>query len=175
MKKALLLSLAILSCISITYAQDTKDTYLNKVKTLDSTIETLYSVISGPKGEARNWELFKYLFSEDAKLIPSGTNRQNVMGYRYLSLDDYIQSSGKWLEENGFFEKELHRKVEQFGSLIHVWSTYESFKNEKDTQAFARGINSIQLLYDGVRYRIINIYWAGENELNPIPENYLPH
>ena len=34
----------------------------SKVKTLDSTIKTLYAVISGEKGIERNWDLFKFLF-----------------------------------------------------------------------------------------------------------------
>jgi hypothetical protein len=39
---------------------------------------------------------------------------------------------------------------------------------------YARGVNSIQLLNDGQRWWIINIYWMQESEENPIPEKYLP-
>ena len=126
--------------------------YMSKVQTIDSTIQTLYSVISGEKGEERNWELFKYLFHEDAKLMPSGANRQGVVGVRYLTKDQYIESSGKWLVENGFFEKEIGRKTDLFGNMAQVFSTYESFKSKKDTKPFMRGINSIQLLNDGKRW-----------------------
>ena len=52
--------------------------YSQKVKTIDNTIATLYKVISGEKGEKRDWKLFEYLFHKDAKLIPSGNNRQGV-------------------------------------------------------------------------------------------------
>ncbi|MGK0428346.1 MAG: hypothetical protein ACJAUR_002467 [Ulvibacter sp.] len=37
-----------------------------------------------------------------------------------------------------------------------------------------RGINSIQLLDDGNRWWIVNIYWTQESEENPIPNEYLP-
>jgi hypothetical protein len=37
-----------------------------------------------------------------------------------------------------------------------------------------RGINSIQLLNDGKRWWIVNIYWMQESEANPIPDKYLP-
>ncbi len=147
--------------------------YEKKVKTIDSTIETLYKVISGEKGEARNWELFKYLFHKDARLMPSGNNRQGVSGIKYLSTDQYIESSGKWLIENGFFEKEIGRKTDQFGSMAQVFSTYESYKSAADTKPFMRGINSIQLLYDGKRWWILNIFWQGETKDQPIPEKYL--
>ena len=43
-------------------AQNSKEAYLDNVKTLDTTLETLYDVISGEKGEARDWDLFRFLF-----------------------------------------------------------------------------------------------------------------
>jgi len=36
-----------------------------------------------------------------------------------------------------------------------------------------RGINSIQLLNDGERWWIINIYWAQESQEHLIPKKYL--
>lgn len=148
--------------------------YLEKVKTLDSTIETLYAVISGEKGVERDWNLFKFLFKPDAKLIPTGKNNKGDFMVRYMKPDDYVKGSGKWLVNNGFFEKEVFRKTEGFGSIAHVFSTYESFKSEADEEPFMRGINSIQMLYDGNRWWVINIFWTQETEFNKIPDGYLP-
>jgi hypothetical protein len=155
-------------------AQTSSTQQLSKVKSLDSTINTLYDVISGEKGQARDWELMKYLFHEDAKLIPSGKTKEGIYKARYMTVQDYIDSSGKWLVENGFFEKEIHRTINTFGNITQVFSTYESFKSEKDTSPFMRGINSIQLMNDGERWWIINIYWTQESAENPIPKEYLP-
>lgn len=171
MKKLVITTLLFL-CIMPANAQE--NNYAENVKTLDSTIETLYSVISGEKGEARNWELFKFLFKPNAKLIPSGKNQEGGYGLRYMSPEDYIKASGNWLIENGFFEKEIHRKIETFGNISQVFSTYESYYSESDEQPFMRGINSIQLLNDGNRWWIVNIYWAQETPDNPIPLEYLP-
>ncbi|WP_299245188.1 hypothetical protein [uncultured Aquimarina sp.] len=155
-------------------AQEPETNYIEKVKTLDSTLETLYKVISGEKGEERNWELFKFLFKPDAKLIPSGKNKEGTYGVHYMSPDNYIESSGKWLVNNGFFEKEIHRTVHTFGNITQVFSTYESFKSKTDKKPFMRGINSIQLLNDGKRWWVINIYWTQETKENQIPKEYLP-
>jgi hypothetical protein len=171
LKKVTFILLIYIGFTTTSVAQQNK--YLDRVQSIDSTIETLYSVISGEKGEERNWELFKYLFHEDAKLIPSGANRQGVVGVRYLTKDQYIESSGKWLIENGFFEKEIGRKTDRFGNMAQVFSTYESFKTKSDTQPFMRGINSIQLLNDGKRWWIINIFWQGETSSQPIPKKYI--
>lgn len=150
------------------------ETYTEQVKTLDGTLKTLYTVISGEKGEERNWELFKYLFKPDAKLIPTGKNNEGMYGLRYMSPDEYIATSGYWLIENGFFEKEIYRTTQSFGAITQVFSTYESFNSKSDTEPFMRGINSIQLLDDGNRWWIVNIFWASETTDNPIPEKYLP-
>ena len=155
-------------------AQGSENDYLSKCQNLDSTLETLYGVISGEKGEARNWELFKYLFKPDAKLIPSSKNKEGIYDLSYMSPNDYIEQAGSWLIENGFFEKEIHRTVNTFGNITQVFSTYESFRSEKDKVPFMRGINSIQLLNDENRWWIVNIYWTQESEENPIPIEYLP-
>lgn len=160
--------------LSIGFMTSAQDEYLSKVQTLDSTIETLYDVISGEAGEKRNWELFKYLFTEDATLLPSGPNEDGKIGYRAMTPDGYIETSGAWLEENGFFEKEIFRVTETFGSVTHIFSTYESYRSESDDKPFTRGINSIQLMNDGERWWVVNIYWTGEREGNPIPDKYLP-
>ncbi|WP_420316102.1 hypothetical protein [Ekhidna sp.] len=171
MNKSIIISIFTLGIIFNSFAQDK---YLNKVQTLDSTIETLYEVISGAAGEKRNWELFKYLFTNDAQLIPSGPNEEGKIGYRVMSPSQYVETSGSWLEENGFFEKEIYRVTESFGSLTHIFSTYESYRSEADEKPFTRGINSIQLMKDKERWWVVNIYWTGERDDNPIPEKYLP-
>ncbi len=175
MKKIIFCAIICFASTASLLAQDNVDAkYLKKTKTLDSTLETLYGVISGEKGEERNWELFKHLFKPDAKLIPSGKSTDGVYRVRYMTPEDYVRSSGKWLVENGFYEKEINRTVNTFGNITQVFSTYEAFKSKTDTAPFMRGINSIQLLNDGTRWWIINIYWTQETEDNPIPAEYLP-
>ncbi len=170
MKKILFLFITM--CVFNTQAQE-KD-YSAKVSDIDQTLKTLYGVISGEKGVARDWDLFKMLFTPDAKLIPTGKSPDGLVKSRYMTPQDYIDGSGKWLVENGFFEKEIHREVHQFGNIAQVFSTYESFRSESETVPFMRGINSIQLLNDGKRWWVINIYWMQESKENPIPKQYLP-
>lgn len=175
MKKRILIPLFCLLTLSIhtqVTPKETKD-YSDNVKTLDSIINTLYTVISGEKGQERNWTLFKHLFKADAKLIAAGKDNKGVYKARYMSPNDYIKSSEKWLVNNGFFEKEIHRKVDAFGTIAQVFSTYEAFKSKTDETPFMRGINSIQLFYDGQRWWIVNLYWTQETQEQPIPNMYL--
>ena len=180
MKKQILY-LSLLVCAFTSMAQTTKlnyeeldEKYAEKLSTLDGAVETLYSVISGPKGENRNWELLRYLFHPQAKFISSGKRKDGSYGARYVTMDFYVENSGKWMLENGFFENELHRVTEQFGQIAHVFSTYECFNNKDDKEPFMRGINSIQLMNTGKRWAVMSIYFTQETPENPIPKKYLP-
>ena len=141
------------------------------VSSIDAIITALYAVISGPKGQARDWNRMRSLFVPGAHLIPS-VNRPQGRGIVMLTVNDYIATSGPMLTDVGFREKEIARRVEEFGSIAHVFSTYESFR-ENETAPFSRGINSIQLLNDGTRWWVVNIFWDGERQGLSIPEKYL--
>ena len=150
------------------------DKYHDKVATLDATIKTLYGVISGEKGEERNEELLRYLFHPELKLVASGKRKTGDYGARFVTIDEYADKSLKWMVENGFYENELHRVVEQFGPIAHVFSTYETFYSKNDEQPFMRGINSIQLMNTGKRWVLVGLFFTQETKDNPIPKKYLP-
>ena len=90
-----------------------------------------------------------------------------------LDVEGFIARVEPFFQENGFYEKEIARRTEQFGNIAHVWSTYESRHHEDDPEPFMRGINSVQLFNDGKRWWIVSIYWQQESADAPIPEKYL--
>lgn len=142
------------------------------VKSADAIIAALYDVISGPAGEKRDWDRMKSLFIPEGRLMPSGKGRQGV-GYRVWSVQDYIDQAGANLERDGFFEVEISRKMETYGTIAQAFSTYESRRKTDDKEPFARGINSIQLLNGGDRWWIVSVFWMGESQEFPLPSKYL--
>jgi hypothetical protein len=180
MKKILLvtlISLFSLSAIAQTpapAAAPVKEANPADVATLDAIMKAVYEVISGDAGQKRDWDRFRSLFHKDAKLIPSGKNQQTgVQGARFLTPEDYVTRSGPNLEQNGFHERELARHVDQYGNIAQVFSTYHAFRKKDDKDPFMRGINSFQLMNDGKRWWVINIYWQAETPETPIPKEYL--
>jgi hypothetical protein len=143
------------------------------VESVDAILASLYAVISGPAGEKRNWDRMRTLFIPEGKMIATGKKPDGTFGKRVMSVEDYISSSGPFLEKEGFFERELSRKTDQYGSIVHVFSTYDSKKKAEDEKPFMRGINSIQLWNDGKRWWIVSIFWQSETKDNPIPRKYL--
>ncbi len=71
------------------------------------------------------------------------------------------------------FKRELSRKTEQFGNLVHVFSTYEGKHKLSEEKPFLRGINSFQLMNDGALWWFIDVVWEAERPDNPLPEKYL--
>ena len=142
------------------------------VSSIDAIITALYDVISGPAGQERDWDRFRSLHIPEARLIPSGPRQQGGNGAFVLSLGDYIERAGQSLVESGFFEIEIGRTLERFENIAHAFSTYES-RRTPDGEVFQRGINSIQLMWDGERWWIMNIFWRGVGGDHEIPEKYL--
>lgn len=139
------------------------------VASIDAIIAALYDVISGPAGQARDWDRFRSLFAEGARLIPTAIRPDGSRVMRVWSPEEYITQVGGQLEANGFFEREIGRATEEFGQVAHVFSAYDSKRTLADPQPFARGINSIQLRHDGTRWWVVTIFWDSERDGNRIP------
>ncbi len=151
-----------------------KDANPADVASIESIMKAVYDVISGDANQKRDWDRFRSLFHKDAKLIPSGKNAQTgVTAARYITPEEYVTRSGPVLERDGFHEREMARKVDQYGNIAQVFSTYHAFRKKDDKEPFMRGINSFQLMNDGKRWWVINIFWLAETPENPIPAKYL--
>lgn len=174
MKNLILIAVIVTATALNALAQTAKEANPADVASLDAIMKAVYDVISGDAAKTRDWDRFRSLFYKDARLIPSSKNAETgVFGARVLSPDDYVARAAPNMAKNGFFESELARRVDQYGNIAHVFSTYESRHSLSDKTPFARGINSFQLLNDGKRWWVLTIYWQGETPENLIPKQYL--
>jgi hypothetical protein len=152
------------------------------VSSIDAIVTAAYDSISGRAGEKRNWDRARSLYYPGARLIPTArpmtgeewqVTSENKIAPQILDIEGFIARVEPFFKENGFYEKEIARRTEQFGRIAHVWSTYESRHNTDDPEPFMRGINSIQLFHDGSRWWIVTIYWQQESLVDPIPAKYV--
>jgi len=143
------------------------------VSSPEAILNAVYSVISGPQGQLRDWDRMRSLFIPDARLIPvvpAAGHADAVV----LTIDGYIARATARTATMGFYETSVHNVTEHYDNIVQVWSTYESRHAPTDATPFVRGINSFQLLKDGDRYWIVNIFWDAETPDHPIPAQYLP-
>lgn len=169
MKQTVLFTLFIPFYFTASFAQSAD--YSKDVETKESIVHALYEVISGTSEQLRDWDRFRNLFLPESRLIPTGKNKQNEFTIRVISPEEYIQMFTKNVK-TGFFEEELHHVIDEYGTIAHVFSTYET-RESMNGPVSNRGINSIQLYNDGNRYYVVNIFWCAESMGFTLPSKYL--
>ena len=148
------------------------------VSSVGALMAALYDVISGPAGKARDWDRFRSLFLPDGRLgvirhPPLDQTKSIPEDVVFLTPQDYIDRDAPFFQTNGFFERGIANRVEEFGNLVSVWSTYESRHAADDPKPFVRGINSLQIVKAQGRYWIASIIWDDERSGVSLPEKYL--
>jgi hypothetical protein len=101
-------------------------------------------------------------------MIKSGHPKSEIMSHQ-----EFVDRSDAEVVRTGFYEKEVHRTTERFGNIAHVFSTYES-RIKENGPVIARGVNSIELFWDGERWWIASAIWDEERPGKPMPAEYLP-
>lgn len=137
------------------------------VESIDALLSAVYDIVSGPAGERRDWGRLRSLFTAGARHMQL-TERALWVG----GVEDYIAVSGAYVEERGYFEREVGRAVEQYGDLAQVFSTYEGRVTANGPVAL-RGINSFQLVRNDGRWWIASLVRHAETRQTPIPARYL--
>ena len=140
----------------------------------EAIVEAAYAAIQRAPGENYDWDRFRSLFIPQATLIP---NTEQAGGqFLVLSPEDFIARIEKGTNiggpnDQGFAEEAVFNKVEHYGDIAHVFSTYQKHFWKQD-QILGRGINTFQLVHNGGRWWITGIAWDEENGAGPIPEKY---
>lgn len=142
------------------------------VATIDGMIKAYYEVVTGPAGQPRDWARDRSLYIKDLRFVIVDYDKSGQPAPKIVDHQQFVDSSNASLMK-GFVEKEIHRVTERFGPMAHVWSTYETRQTETGP-IIQRGINSIELFWDGKRWWIANAIWTDETKDNPIPKEYLP-
>jgi hypothetical protein len=92
----------------------------------------------------------------------------DVMNHR-----QYVEGSNDFFVREGFVEKEIKRVVRKFGNMAQVFSSYE-FSTSGKQKISGRGLNSIEMFFDGKRWWISAVAWEEERPNNPLPKEFLP-
>lgn len=138
--------------------------------TLDELIKAIDAAVTGPGNQDRT--CFRALFTPDARLIPIRIAADGTATPRILTVQDWIDAVAR-RGPAPLYEHQIKVKTETWAHLAHLWSTYTTSETP-DGKAADRGINSIQAVYDGKQWRVIEILWQAEKPGDPVPAQYLP-
>jgi len=128
------------------------------VSTLDGILHALYEVLSGPAGQPRDWERYRSLFIENARMLVVVAVAGEKPRARQLTVEDYIRRVEPIFAVENFWERETSRQTEIVGRVAHVLSAYESLR-DPNGPPFEHGANSMQLFYDDTRWWVVSVMW----------------
>ena len=134
---------------------------------IDRTVLAVYDVISGPPGQKRDFDRMRSLFAPGATMKAIGPK-----GLRGGTVEDYISRNAAILEKEGFTEKELGHRVELWGNLATVWSSYDG--RTASGSFHERGINSFQLVKVDGKWLVAAILWQEETPAFSLPADMNP-
>lgn len=141
--------------------------------TPQEVVRAIYQLLSGAPDEQRDFAKLRSLFDQSARLatcitMPDGEQRGGnwTLGQFFDEfLDEYLVS--------GCAMQEFSSRVEECGTIAHVFSTYQTTVFGPTTPLVRRGVNSIQLQHHAGRWWIMNVLIQLETHLTPIPERFL--
>jgi len=138
--------------------------------TLEQLPKAIDDAVSGPGNKDRT--CLRAVLMPEVRLIPVTVGADGKVKTTILTVDDYVDRVAKRGEKT-FYEHQIKYATETYGNIAHLWSTY-TVTETPDGKPIVRGINSIEAVNDGARWRVLEISWQAETPANPLPAQFLP-
>jgi hypothetical protein len=137
----------------------------------EAIVHALYETISAGAGAKRDWDRYRALFLDGARLSVAMDSSigSGIMG---MDSEELITQTESAYAATGFHEIPLVTKVEQHGLLASVMSSFEIRLRPSDKEPLMRGMNHFQLLNDGERWWIVSNVGTVETPTSPLPEAF---
>ncbi|MET0385689.1 MAG: nuclear transport factor 2 family protein [Polyangiales bacterium] len=126
-------------------------------------MHAFYEVISFEEGGAPDWDRMQHIFSKHARIT-----RVTPEAIDYMTLDDFRAMAEELIEVGvftAFLEHELARRVERYGTVIHIASAYETRVSSSASDYLGRGVNSLQLVREAGDWKIVSLCWDDDAPL----------
>lgn len=136
---------------------------------IDTVIGATYTAISGPPG-GQDWDLEDQLFHADARLVRTRVAEDGTPIHFSFTVDEFREATIPLLAGRHFYEIETNRKTFQFGNVAQAFSEYEARDAQEGGTLLFRGMNMIQLFWDGARWWIMHIIWDNERDGVTLPD-----
>ncbi len=142
------------------------------VSTIDGIIKAYYDVITGPAGQPRQWGRDETLYWPGLRFFAASVKRDGTPTMHVMTHQEFVDATNAEMVKNGFEESEIHRVTHRIGNIAHAMSTYET-RSVGGGPVTGRGVNSLDLYWDGKRWWITAASWDDERSGSPIPAELL--
>lgn len=144
------------------------------LNSIDGLVKALYQGISFAPRKQPEYKMLELLFHSNALVTPPKGDTGGVLtpmtARQFItSFDKSLKSEG--LIELGATEEEVGRQTLVFQRTALVASSYHFTVSGSDTPV-ARGVNSLQLVFDQDRWWILSLAWDRPKQGEPLAIQY---
>lgn len=143
------------------------------VASIDGLMRAFYEVVNVSPDQPRQWGRDRTLYSPWIRFLATSIGADGRPRVDVWSHQDYVNQTEP-LVRRGFAEREIHRRTRVYGAIAHVDSTYETELASPSGPQRSRGVNSIEMVFDGQRWWIVSVIWMSESPQAPLPAELLP-
>jgi len=143
------------------------------LRAIEATVGELYRSFNFDPGGEADWELLRSLVIDGAVFVgPVGKGDSP----RAVETDEFIDGFRAWIlktpqRESGFHERPVHLRADVFGKVAHAYVVFEGFV-PGDDRTRTRGLDSIQLVLDGERWRVVSFMTQFAGPESPVPARF---
>ncbi|WP_257386886.1 nuclear transport factor 2 family protein [Tahibacter caeni] len=132
----------------------------------EAAADALWRALSHGPGAGADRAALESLFLPTAQVY--GLGRDGAAALRQRSAADFVAAQAE-PDTKPFEEREVHREVRRYGAFAEVFSTVESRTGAAAAAADFTGVNSLHLVEQDGRWRIVALYYALERPGEPLP------
>ena len=139
---------------------------------LRAIVQDVYAIVSGDKGQPRDWDRLRKHFVEGGTMHVSMQRGERIAAAKF-DVEQFIAMANQNSQQQAFYEAPLVTRVEAFSGVGHAWSSYTA-RSQKDGDPFARGVNCFTFVKTKDGWRIATIAWSEETDTVKLPAELLP-
>jgi hypothetical protein len=142
------------------------------VATIDGLVKAYYDIVNVEPDGPRQWERDRTLYSPWIHFVAISKGKDGRLKISRATHQEFVDETEPMLKL-GFRETEIGRQMHQYGNIAHVESSYETYVGTVNPEK-SRGVNYLELFYDGSRWWVASAVWQTEDAEHPIPAELLP-
>jgi len=142
------------------------------VGSVDGVMRAFYEVTNVAPDGPRQWDRDRTLYVPWIRFVALGPGASGRPEVTVWTHPEFVEATEP-LVKKGFVEREISRTTRRYGNMVHVDSTYETLVGTGNPVR-SRGVNSLDLYFDGQRWWVASVVWQSEDAAHPIPPELLP-
>jgi hypothetical protein len=145
----------------------------NDATAIRATLDTLYKAFSFDARSGADWNTIRDQCAEGAVFVAPITSKGTP---RAVGIDEFLREFHEYVmseavRNTGLHERIVSAKIDYFGKIGHAYVAFEGFVPGLDVVT-RRGLDSIQLVKAGDRWKVVSFTTQNETSLEKLPARF---